>query len=529
MTRRALKQHDEVRRLMAGSDLVAADRACLALTTEHPTYGSGWLTASVISLRSQRAAEALERADFAARLMPADPLVLLQRCYCLAALRRRPEALAGAAQLIDSTQRTPALLDAVGSFFSVLGEQRQALAAYEAAIALAPDDPRFRFNRATVRRFLGDIDGAEQDYDDVIRRAPRDFEAYKNRTELRTQTPERNHVAELTGLLAGGIPDWRGEVHVRAALAKELEDLGRYAESFAALECWTRIRRQHLDYDVSVDVSTVDWVSEEFPAFLPGSVAGCDDPQPIFIVGLPRTGTTLVDRILSSHSQVYSAGELNHFAQAIVDAARRRTKLATVPRRELIRVAATLDFAALGRDYLERTRPATLAAPRFTDKMPLNYLYCGLIRRALPNARIIHVTRHPMAACYAIYKTQFKDGYPFSYSLDDLAQYYAGYRRLMAHWHATLPGAIFELRYEALVEDQLGESRRLLEHCGLDWEDACADFHRNPQATTTASAAQVRQPMYRSSLAQWRHYERELEPLREQLLALGIPVAEIDA
>lgn len=161
--------------------------------------------------------------------------------------------------------------------------------------------------------------------------------------------------------------------------------------------------------------------------------------------------------------------------------------------------------------------------------MPLNYLYCGIIRRALPSARIVHLTRHPMAACYAIYKTLFKDGYPFSYDLDELARYYASYRRLMAHWQATMPGVIHEVRYEQLVADQLPESRRLLAHCGLEWQDACGEFHVNPVATTTQSAAQVRRPMYTSSIAQWRHYEGELSGLRARLAELGIPAGELDA
>jgi hypothetical protein len=159
---------------------------------------------------------------------------------------------------------------------------------------------------------------------------------------------------------------------------------------------------------------------------------------------------------------------------------------------------------------------------RFTDKMPLNYLYCGLIRRALPNAKIVHVTRRPMAACYAMYKTLFKDGYPFSYDLEEIGRYYVGYRRLMDHWQATMPGVIYPLSYEALIADQRGETRKLLDFCGLEWQDSCLEFHRNPQPTTTASAAQVRQRLYDSSVSQWRHYAAELAELRSLLSAAGI-------
>src|SRR6185312_9509455 len=263
-----------------------------------------------------------------------------------------------------------------------------------------------------------------------------------------------------------------------------------------------------------------------FPGPLPKASYGCSDAAPIFIVGLPRSGSTVVDRILSSHSAVSSAGELPHFALAVVEGVRRQSGLPQLPRKELVSRSASLDFAALGHDYLARARAGSIETARFIDKMPLNYLYCGLIQRALPNARIVHVTRHPMAACYAIFKTLFKDGYPFSYDLAELAQYYSAYRRLMQHWESTMPGNIHVLHYENLVADQVGTTRRLLEFCGLEWEDGCADFHRNPSPTTTASASQVRRRMYDTSVSQWRNYEVQLAPLRAHLSAAGIDCDE---
>lgn len=429
----------------------------------------------------------------------------------------------GALKRMEQSQSPPdpVLFDALGSLFSRMNDQDRALAAFDRAVTLAPGNAHFIFNRATVYRFLGRQEEAEADYDRVIALKGTDYEAYQNRSELRTQSADKNHIAELEAVVARGIADWNGYVQVQYALAKENEDLGRYEASFKHLGRGAARRREHMRYDVATDVATVDWIIEAFPAAVAAPRTHSND-APIFILGLPRTGTTLADRILGSHSAVYSAGELNDFALCMVEGVRRLTGVAQLPRRELVAASAGLDFEALGRDYLKRARPPAAAGRHFTDKMPLNYLYCGLIRRALPQAKIVHLTRRPMAACYAMYKTLFKDGYPFSYDLSEIGRYYIAYRRLMDHWQATLPGAIHTVSYEALVADQLGETGRLLDFCGLEWQEACAEFHRNSAAATTASAVQVRRPIYDSSVAQWRHYAAQLAPLREQLRAAGI-------
>ena len=472
--------------------------------------------------------------DDALRREPNDPKLLLHRAQCLLALGRLPEAGEAAATAQRNAASDPVLLDAIGSLFSHANDQARALLAFDQAVNLAPLNPHFIFNRATVHRFLGNLAEAEADYDRVIALKAADYEAYKNRSELRTQSVDLNHIDELEQLVAGNIPEWQGYVQIQYALAKEYEDLGNYEKSFQHVQLGAKRRRDHLRYDVAVDVSTVDWIIDAFPdaprqiapqrrADAP-SDAQNDAPSdaPLFIVGLPRSGTTLVDRILGSHSQVFSAGELNHFAFCIVDAVRRRSGVAQLPRRELVARSAELDFPALGRDYLDRARYAASAAVRFTDKMPLNYLYCGLIRRALPNAKIVHVTRQPMAVCYAMYKTLFKDGYPFSYDLGEIGRYYIAYRRLMDHWQATSPGEIHTISYEALVADQIGETRKLLDFCGLEWQDACVEFHRNPSPTTTASAAQVRRRIYDSSVSQWRNYAPQLAELSSLLSAADI-------
>jgi tetratricopeptide (TPR) repeat protein len=525
-----MARHREVTRLIQVGDLKSAEAVCNQLTAEFPQFFPGWHSASFIALCRGQIADAAALIQRALTNAPEDARYLLQYARCLSAQRRIQEGIdsAMAAERSAAKANDAQLLDAIGSFYNSVGEHQKASAAYSQAIQLDPARALYWFNRATVRRFLGQIDLAEADYDRAIALRPHDYEAYSNRSELRKHTPERNHIEALERLVAGGIPDWRGEVQIRYALAKEHEDLHQHPQSWGHLERAARLRRAHLQYDIRHDVDTVDWIIKAFPELLPEPSQGCSSREPIFIVGLPRSGTTLVERILGSHSQVFAAGELNHFAAAMIAAVLSKTGGQPLPRPQLVAASRDLDFTALGVDYLERARPAAAAHSHFTDKMPLNYLYCGLIHRALPNARIVHVTRHPMASCYAMFKTLFKDGYPFSYDLGEIAQYYAGYRRLMSHWRETLPGVIYDISYESLVKDHESQCRRLIAACNLEWEDDCLEFHRNPTSTTTASASQVRRPLYDSSLAQWRQYERQLESLKAQLLAAGIAAAELN-
>lgn len=456
-----------------------------------------------------------------------DARLHLQYARCLSAAARIAEARVSADTAMKLASNDARLLDAIGTFYSSLNAQLEAADACSKAIALDPMRSVYWFNRAAVLRFLGNLDMAEADYDQAIRLAPDDCEAYLNRTELRLQTPERNHIDELERLLGRSKTQWHDEVQVRYALAKEYEDLGQYVPSWQHLESGARLRRAHLQYDIRRDIDTVQWIIEAFPQVISRQAGDGPSPRPIFIVGLPRSGSTLVERILGSHSEVFAAGELSYFAQALTTAAQDKTNVRPMPRQQLIEASRTLDLACLGDAYLSRVRSLGFVERYFIDKMPLNYLYCGLIRMALPRARIVHVTRHPMASCYAMFKTLFRDGYPFSYDLGEIAAFYASYRRLMRHWHDTMPGFIHDISYEQLVAGQEAETRRLLEACGLEWQDACMHFHSNPAASRTASASQVRRPLYDSAIRQWRNFGPQLERLRTGLLAAGIQELEL--
>lgn len=456
-------------------------------------------------------------------------------------------ALAHLEGLVAQTRDARVLQD-VGEMYSHLNRHVEAEAVYGRAAAIAPRDPRALYNWATCLIALGRLDDAERLLTRVIELNPGDHDAYYNRSTLRRQTAERHHVAELKAALSrpGLAPPAR--VALGYALAKELEDLGRYEESFAALAQAAGHRKRQLSYAVDGDVAALHEIAQAFGAGYCGAEARSDTPgfteaRPIFIVGLPRSGTTLVDRILSSHSAVQSRGESSVLATAVTRAAMAAVTAgpgagaATTPavgsharvgeaappdKLELIRWAARADVLAPARDYCARL--PVPAGVRIIDKTPLNFLYLGLIARALPNACVVHVRRGAMDVCYAMYKTLFRMAYPFSYDLEDLGQYYMAYARLMAHWRDVVGERLIEIDYEALVADQERETRRLVAACGLSWEDGCLEFQNNQSPSLTASAAQVRRPIYSSSVGLWRRYEAQLQPLVETLRAGGVMV-----
>jgi tetratricopeptide (TPR) repeat protein len=495
--------------------------ACSDLNRLHPDFAAGWHAASQFAQRLNNPPMALRAIENAVDLEPANNQWLLQQCYCQMQLgllqQARPLALTLAALKLSTGYQYATL----GLLLSRLELHQSALEKYQAAIALEPQDSQHYYNLATLQRFLGDYSAAETSLDRAIAINPKDYEAYKLRADMRRQTTEQNHVEELKGLLAAGVGDARGRVSVLYALAKEQEDLGEYGDSFAHLQQGSRARREHMRYQVEGDLQTMARIESVYNSdYFQRPNDGDNNAEAIFILGMPRTGTTLVERILASHSDVSSAGELNNFALQLTQLARGAG--GKLSKTELVEQSAGLDFSALGKAYIDSTRPLSGSTARFIDKMPLNFLYAGLIHRALPQAKIIHLQRHPLDTCYAIYKTLFKDAYPFSYTLEELGRYYLAYRSLVGHWERVMPGVIHTVSYEALVADVEGESRRLLAYCDLPWQEECLRFYENREASTTASASQVRQPVYSSSVGKWRHYQTQLQPLTEMLSAAGV-------
>lgn len=500
--------------------LQEAVAACSTLGARFPRFAEGWYVSSVLAQRLGNPAKALEFIDRALALEAANPLFVVRRASVLASSSRSEEADALIRSVDVGEPRDLRVSGALATYYTHAEKHELALRHYRAIAAWQPDSTQNLFNLAATERFLGNIAESERAYTAALAKDPANWEAYYLRSGLRRQTQGNNHVVELEQALARvASSDWMGRSYVYYAIAKELEDLGEYARSFEALRHGAASRRSNMRYDVADDVDTIHAIIDNYSAATLGRLAGGGHPsrEPIFVLGLPRTGTTLVERILGSHSAVSAAGELNNFAGEMSKAIASGSGGRRLSKTDMIAASRDLDFAALGRRYIESTRPKTGHLPRFVDKMPLNYLYCGLIASALPNARIIELVRHPLDTCYAIYKQLFTSAYPFSYDLDDIAAYYLAYLRLMDHWHRVLPGRIHRLPYEALIANQQRETDRLLAFCGLDFEPACSNFEQNPNGCTTASAVQVRQKIYSSSVGKWEHFAEQLAPLRDRL------------
>ena len=427
------------------------------------------------------------------------------------------EAIDSLEELEKRADKDAFALQQIAALYIQCSQHEKAGRCYARAVELQPANADFLYNLGASRTATGDLDEAERIFNKVINLNPSDYGAWLSRSGLRRQTAESNHVEQLLYVKSQLRDDDPGQVQVCHALAKELEDLGRHEEAFAFLQEGAHKRRLGMQYDVAEDERAMSEIANTFGReALQAPDCGYPSERPVFILGLPRSGTTLVDRIISSHSQVDSLGEHNSLPLALVGLAGQHGKL------DLIRRSAAIDFAELGRRYCESIGGFGNPAPRLVDKTPPNFLYMGLIRRALPNARIIHLRRHPMDICYAIYKTLFRVGYPFSYSLQEVGRYYIAYHRLMQHWREVMPDGFIDVNYEDVVADLEGESRRIFDYLGLDWEEDCLRFHRLKSAAATASAAQVRQPIYSSSVGLWRKYERQLAPFAARLRERGI-------
>lgn len=417
------------------------------------------------------------------------------------------------------------------TLYNQLGEHSKPLALFQNAVIKQPDTAWLHFGLAETLRFNGEFSGAEAEYNDALRCDEHCYEAYYELANLRTCTGEINHTGKIETLLNSGVRSRRGAAKLLYALAKEYEDFGEHKRAFINMVRAGELLAQINKYDVKSDVSLFQEMADTYTKEYVDSntvAGGCESEVPIFIIGMPRTGTTLVERILGSHSAVYPGGEhlglVTQLHDLIPEAEFTPERLVFLSK-SLIRQSTRIDHKKLGQQYIECLRWRFQNHPYFTDKLPINFYYVGLIRQALPNAKIIHMTRNPMDTCLSNFKQYFTEGaYLFSYNLKDLGAYYLAYLRLMDHWHNVYPGMILDVSYEDLVNDIEGESKRMLNYCGLDFEPECLRFYENKKPTTSRSARQVREAVYTSSASGWKRYEKYVQPLVAHFRANGIPI-----
>ena len=404
---------------------------------------------------------------------------------------------------------------------SMAGRYEEAHDKFREALERAPDSARILTSFGHSLRYGGKGAEATEIYLQAIAAEPDAGEAYWSLANLKTFRFSDDQVASMQSRLDALSQDSQDKFHLAFALGKALEDARDFDRSFTAYAIGNDIKRRFSAYESGHTRARVDAMVEHCGAGLfDGS--GHRSDAPIFIVGLPRAGSTLLEQILASHTEVEATAELPFIGQIASDLAGKRKKSD-----ESLYPAILNDLSAerreeLGRHYLDRASIYRTGAPRFIDKLPNNWLHVALIKAILPNATIVDARRAPMAACFANFKQLFARGQEFTYSLEDIGNYYADYVRCIDHWHSILPGGVLTVQYEDVVADLETQVHRLLEHCGLEFEAACLRFHEQDRAVRTASSEQVRQPIYKDALALWMNYESHLAPLRRVLENRGI-------
>ena len=516
-------------RYLAENNPDAARASLEALVGRQPGHLMARLRLSTLATSQGRCRDSLAQLLAIADSQPADPYLLVM----LAGLLHRLGESRAAMQCLEhpgfERSGDQGLLEEAAQLALQLERLPRALALLDAADRLGAATATSLYTRATAQLFRGSLEDASTTLASCIALAPAHAQAHRTLARLRRQTPDSNHTARLRSLLESQ-PPLASEVFLAFALFKELDDLGEHEAAWQALMRGCAGKRQLLDYRPQDEPAAFASLLA-FPRSLPprdAAVAPEDaaraaldaaSPRPIFIVGMPRTGTTLLEQVLGRHPAVQNAGELddfplqlrwcaNRFAKSHVDLA-------------LFDSARSVDFAQLGRRYLQHAGWRAGDKPVFTDKLPLNFLYVGFIAEALPQARILHMVRGPMDTCFSNLKELFADAYPYSYELGELADQYGRYRQLMAHWHRQYPGRILDVSYEALVSDTEAVVAAIQQFCALPAAPEYGEEAAQPRVVTTASSVQVREPIHRRGVDGWRRYEAQLAPLQARLRADG--------
>jgi len=394
-----------------------------------------------------------------------------------------------------------------------------AVASYERALEIKPDYAEAHNNLGNTLSVLGHVEASVKSFERAVEIKPDYALAHRNLSGLKKYQPDDAQIALMERLCSRPETDKSDHINLCFGLAKAYDDTGEVDKSFDYLAEGNRLRKKELNYNIGSDKQLFARIKENFGAeSMPFGVVPIDEPlsiQPIFIVGMPRSGTSLVEQILASHSQVYGAGELGAMENFLSPVLLTSTGQVMGQQNNHLHQH---DIAALRETYLKGLNALQVSEKSITDKMPLNFRWIGFILSAFPGAKIINLSRDPRATCWSNFKHYFPSpGIGYAYDMEDLAAFYKLYTDLMSFWRERFPNKIYDICYEDLTENQQEETRKLLEYCDLDWEERCLNFHQTGRAVRTASAAQVRQKIYTGSSEAWKRYEAYLQPLIKAL------------
>ena len=496
-------------------EAVASYDKALALK---PGYANAYNNRGAALMALDRLDEALAGFDRALALSPNYVKALCSRGNALKALMRQEEALQCFDQALLLEPESAEILNNRGSTLAELGRPEEGLASIDKALALEPASPGALANRAVLLSELGRFDEAESAIRQAIALSPGCARLYHTLTETCQLAPGEPLIEAMEKLaqdMTSLDPQEQVYLHFALGTAFAKSDQER---SFEHLLAGAALKRKQTAYDEVPWLGEMERTRNLFTDDLMRSKAGFGDPSsaPVFIVGMPRSGSTLIEQILASHPAVFGAGEINFFGRTLAEFRGHGESGVRFP--DAVPFLSGEHLRQIGAGYVRQVNSLAPAAERISDKMLENYRFVGLIYLALPNARIIHARRDPVDTCFSCFSKLFLAGHPYSYDLGELGRYYRAYDALMAHWRKVLPkGVMLEVQYEELVGDLEGQARSIVGHCGLEWDARCLDFHKTERQVRTASVSQVRQPLYKSSIGRARLLEAQLAPLREAL------------
>ncbi|GAB3345890.1 tetratricopeptide repeat-containing sulfotransferase family protein [Lysobacter tyrosinilyticus] len=506
----------QAQQALAAGNMAVARQWLEATLAADPHHAQAHVMLAGVALSQQRLRDASAQLLEAARRPPADAAQLQRLVQALLRVGEVVAAKQCLASPVIARCSEGRVLAQIAHLHQQIGDHATALALMDRARDAGFDNPDFRYFRSIQLQFNGRLDEAREELETCLRMGPTFGRASLTLARLRKQTPDSNHLAFIRAQLTRVASGSEDHAAFEFAQYKELEDLGDFDGAWNALQRANAIMFRRQRYDAQARKRDTDMLIARFQGEFakPADVAH-PGPTPIFIVGLPRSGTTLLDRILGNHSQVTSAGELGDFAQQLQWAADHPAR--QLLDESLLQRLPDVDFAEIGRRYLAQTQWRAAGRAYYIDKLPPNHQLAGLIAKALPHAPILHMVRDPMDVCFSNYRALFGDSYPYSYDLGALANHYREYQRLSAHWHRTIPGRIVDVSYAELVRDTEKVARSVLAACGLAWEADLTDLSRNDAPVATLSSAQVRESVHARSIGEWRRYERQLAPLAEML------------